>query len=125
MYQNFYFCPRDAEGPWKRTLCLPEDTATKEKRQIVYQNFYLCPRDVEDPWKRTPYLAEDTATKEKRQLVYQNHYFCPPSINSEWKRIPCLPEDTAAAATSKEKRFAEAAVAAEAKMAEWEAEWKP
>ena len=109
----------------KRDDSLIEAPEALEKRQLVYQNFYFCPRDLEGnagPWKRVPCLPEDdAASKVKRQLVYQNYYFCPRSVNGVWKRVPCLPEDSAA---SKEKRFAEATVAAEAKLAEWEAEWK-
>lgn len=109
----------------KRDESLVESPEVVVKRQLVYQNFYFCPRDVEGnegPWKRVPCLPEDdAASKVKRQLVYQNYYFCPRSVDGVWKRVPCLPEDAAA---SKKKRFTEATSAAEAKLAEWEAEWK-
>lgn len=121
-----------AEGVPGFTEDASASSSTLVERQIVYQNYYFCPRDVENPWKRSPCLPEDAASKvkrgpeadadaEKRQIIYQNFYFCPRSVNGVWKRVPCLPEDAAA---KTKKRFAEAAVAAEAKMAEWDAEMK-
>ena len=47
-YQNFYFCPRDAEGPWKRSPCLPEDAAaTEAEKRDVEKRFAEATADAE------------------------------------------------------------------------------
>lgn len=98
-----HYCPRAADGPWKREPCAASEAADEfsvVKRQIVYQVHYTCGAAGEGLDKRCLPEEKEAASKDKRQIVYQVHYTCGAAGEGIDKR--CLPEETEA--DSKEKR---------------------